>query len=345
MHIRSLAVSRPSRRFTNEELLAQLDATMQAEGFSPKERVALAARLRRLFTRAGSETRALAYPPPPGHAAALLAEAAATALARAGLRADALDLIVYCSVARGWLEPSSAAGAQALIGAGNASCFDVLEACAGWMRAVEVTSALLASGRYRTAMILGVEAGMLNALLPRPGQPIGEEHLAGFTLGEAASAMVVTAGGEAPEIVLRSDGSQLETCMIPLGGIGAFLPAGRVAPEPGRFLSHAETLFTRVITALVEVMRPRLARLAPGEVELFIPHAASQRAGEVVRRALGIARPAWLCGHASFGNTVAMSMPVALDHAYATGRAKPGARACFLVASAGITYGYGMLTV
>ena len=40
-----------------------------------------------------------------------------------------------------------------------------------------------------------------------------------------------------------------------------------------------------------------------------------------------------------------MSMPVALDHALATGRAKKGDRVCFLVGSAGISYGYGILTV
>lgn len=347
MRLLSLAAVTPPERLDNDSFLSRLAERTAADGMGGAEQAVLERRVRRLFDRAGTRERHLLYPPKPGYAAELLRQAATQALARAGRRAEEVELILYCSVARGWLEPSSAAGAQALIGARNASCFDVLEACAGWMRAVEVADSLLRAGRYRNALILGVEAGMQETILPRSADAeVEEHHLAGFTLGEAATAMLVEADdAPPPEIVLRSDGDEVQTCLIPLPGVGAFLPPGADPPPAGRFVSHAERLFTRVITELVGLVRPQLPRLRQEEVRLFILHAASSRAGEVVRRALGIPAEQWLCPHAEFGNTVAMSMPVALDVARRTGRAAAGDKVCFLVGSAGITYGYGVLTV
>jgi hypothetical protein len=100
------------------------------------------------------------------------------------------------------------------------------------MRAVEVADSLLRAGRYRNALILGVEAGMQETILPRSADAeVEEHHLAGFTLGEAATAMLVEADdAPPPEIVLRSDGDEVQTCLIPLPGVGAFLPAGADPP-------------------------------------------------------------------------------------------------------------------
>lgn len=348
LRIASLACATPSMRIDNDTFLSLLDERVTADGMPAEARAEVAERVRDIFDRAGTRERFMLYPPEPGYAAGLLRRAATEALAKAGRDAADIDLIVYCSVARGWMEPSTAAAAQALIGAHNASCFDVLEACAGWMRAVEVADALLRAGRYRNALVLGVEAGMQDTLMPRGGDTeVASEHLAGFTLGEAATAMLIEPDGSpAPEIVIRSDGELYDVCMIPLPGIAAFLPGDAATlPESGRFLSHADRLFTRVITSLVGVMRPRLDGDAMKDIDLFILHAASSRAGEVVRRALDIPEEKWLCPHDVFGNTVSMSMPVALDHALKTGRVKHGDKVCFLVGSAGISYGYGILTV
>jgi 3-oxoacyl-[acyl-carrier-protein] synthase-3 len=90
--------------------------------------------------------------------------------------------------------------------------------------------------------------------------------------------------------------------------------------------------------------RKRLACPDAGSIDLFIPHAASDSAAEAGRRAVGIPPEKFFCGHADFGNTVSMAMPTALAHALKAGRARRGERICFLVASSGITYGYGIMT-
>lgn len=347
LRIISLAVEVPENLLDNDAMLRLIGDRAAARGVGEQDREELKSRIAGMFDRAGSRERHFDGNPRRGAAIDMVRRASQRALADAGREAEDVDLLIYCSVSRGWLEPSSAAAVQAAIGAHNASCFDVLEACAGWMRAVEIGDSLMRTGRYRNALVVGVEEGLQDAIMPASLEAGGSEHhLAGYTVGAAASAMLLEADPLLPvEIEIRSRGELHDLCMIPLPGVGAFLPDdGRELPIVGRFLSHSERLFAKVGRALVQMMRVRLTKADRDELALFILHAASANAGESLRKLLHIPENKWLCAHAEFGNTVAMSMPVALDLAIKTGRVKRGDRICFLVASAGISFGYGMLT-
>lgn len=337
----------PDTLFDNEGMLDLVARRAAAAGMSSAEQEDLRSRIARMFERAGSRERFINAEFRRGSAIDMIKRAGTEAITAAGKRAEDIDLIIYCSVSRGWLEPSTAAAVQAALGATNASCFDVVEACAGWMRAVEVAGSLMASGRYRNALVVGVEDGLQDIIMPVvKGTRVAEENLAGFTVGSAATATFLEPDDTQPvEIEIRSKGTLHDICMLPLSSAAAFLPDdGREVPVAGMFLSYSEPLFSNAIQLMVEATRPWLATLDMTSVALFIPHAASQKAAEVLRKLLHIPEEKWLCPHGEFGNTVAMSMPVALDFAVRTGRVKRGDRICFLVAGAGISFGYGMLT-
>ena len=70
-----------------------------------------------------------------------------------------IDLLIYVGVGRGFIEPATANVFQDLIGLRSATCFDILDACASWLRAVHVARAFIASGAYRHIMILNAESG------------------------------------------------------------------------------------------------------------------------------------------------------------------------------------------
>jgi 3-oxoacyl-(acyl-carrier-protein) synthase III len=319
----------------------------QAAGMSAAEQDDLRNRIGRMFDRAGSRQRFINAELRRGSAIDMVKRAGTEAIAAAGKRPEDIDLIIYCSVSRGWLEPSTAAAVQAALGATNASCFDVVEACAGWMRAVEVAVSLMAGGRYANALVVGVEDGLQDIIMPVvKGTRIADENLAGFTVGSAATATLLEPDDTQPvEIEIRSKGTLHDICMLPLASAAAFLPDdGRELPVADMFLSHSEPLFSNAIQLMVEAARPRLATLDMETVALFIPHAASTKAAEVLRKLLRVPEEKWLCPHGEFGNTVAMAMPVALDFAIRTGRVKRGDRIFFVVAGAGISYGYGLVT-
>lgn len=347
MRIRSVSAALPQTILDNDAVLAMFEQKADLLGRARSDTEAVVKRARQMLNAAGSAKRHADPDAKPGYAMDLVRQAAAEALAKASISADDLDLIIYCSVSRGWMEPSTASAVQAAIGAGKASCFDVLEACAGWMRALELADALLRTGRYRTAMVTGVEAGMSGHLMPEdPGVTYGDEHMAAVTLGEAATAVIVTADSGQPLVCdIRSDGRLHDICMIPLANMPAFMPdPSHPVPRAGHFFSKANQLFPAVISALVEMMKPKIDAGELDDVAMFVVHGASARAAEVLRLQLGICPERWLCTHAQFGNTVSMSMPVSLNHALETGLVSTGDKVCFLVASAGISYGYGVLT-
>lgn len=112
------------------------------------------------------------------------ANQAAEVLAENGLGADALDTVVYGSIARTVFEPATACEVAARIGAHRALAFDVVAACAGPLVAVEqllgkaaidpswelgvITSASLSEGTSATT-----SSGSRTSKPSPPGSPSG----------------------------------------------------------------------------------------------------------------------------------------------------------------------------
>jgi 3-oxoacyl-[acyl-carrier-protein] synthase III len=346
MYIASIAYATPQDRFDNESTIAML-ADRYFKDADPNGKRAALARIREVFERCGSQERYLDLDGARGRAMALLKSAASSALAEADVSASAIDLIIYYGVARGWLEPSTAAVVQHVTGAHRASCFDVLEACAGWVRALEVADGLMRAGRYRIALLIGVEAGMEPfGPLVRPVEQMDRGHLASFTIGEAAAATVLIAD-EANHVraELRSLGDNYRLCMVTLDSIGAFLPPDhRGTPAGMQFFSTTDQLFQTAITAGMEVWRAAIEEVGMQRISLFAVHGASTRATELVRRALQIAPDKWSCSFARFGNTGPNTIPIALATAIKERRLSRGQQVMCLFAASGITVGYCVFT-
>jgi 3-oxoacyl-[acyl-carrier-protein] synthase III len=67
----------------------------------------------------------------------LIAAASKKALARAGISAPDLDLIIVSTDTPDYLSPSTSVVVQAKLGAEKAGCYDVNAACAGWVTALD----------------------------------------------------------------------------------------------------------------------------------------------------------------------------------------------------------------
>lgn len=89
----------------------------------------------------------------------LAEQAARTALKRAGLRADQLDLLIVSTDTPEFISPSTASVVQHRLGASNAGTFDVNTACAGFVTGLDIGSKYIrADDQYQYVLVIGAYA-------------------------------------------------------------------------------------------------------------------------------------------------------------------------------------------
>jgi 3-oxoacyl-[acyl-carrier-protein] synthase III len=343
MKILAIRHAVPSCVVTNDDIV-QMVKTASNGSIDGKARLRIEGKIRNFLDRAGTKLRYRLSADETANA--LLRSAVNDALAAAKLDAAQLDFIIYAGVSRGWLEPSMAALVQREIEAQRAACFDILEACASWIRAMQVAQAFFQAGTYRRGMIVNCECAV-SGLGPfaLASEDDLEKSLAGYTIGEAATATIVEAQSESDAyVVMRSFGEHCDLCMIPLANADSFLPSldsGRHTPN--RFYSDSETLFKKTLGYLWDTYLND-AVLSERRHDIFFSHAASAKAGVMARRKLAISEDRWYCTHARFGNTVAASVPLGMSSAIDDGVLSRGDRLLAIVGSAGISVGFLSLT-
>jgi 3-oxoacyl-[acyl-carrier-protein] synthase-3 len=105
--------------------------------------------------RTGMKERHIAAP---GEAASDLAVVACgKALAEAKVKPEELDLIIVGTVTGDMAFPSTACILQQRLGAPHAAAFDVSAGCTGFIYSLSIARQFVATGAYRTALVVGVE--------------------------------------------------------------------------------------------------------------------------------------------------------------------------------------------
>ena len=266
------------------------------------------------------------------------------ALEKADLAPEDIDLVIYAANSRGFLEPSTASVFQAGLSLERATCFDILDACAGWMRAVHVARSLIESGQHERAMIINCEMNVRECVNYRMKSPDDLAHLfPGFTLGEVATAAIVSDSEEDDEYYasFRSYGQHRELCMVPLPNARDFALDNRHADETFCFFSYGESLF-RLMFALLRrhfLTDERLQKASEPDVIFY--HAASDSLAEQMARTVRVDPDRLFLTHSRFGNTVSASIPLAMAVAQEEGRLRVGDQVRLVCGSAGLASGIG----
>lgn len=128
----------------------------------------------------------------------LAIEASNEALQRCNIDPAAIDYVIYCGIERDWQEPATAHRVQAEIGACNAACFDVSNACHGFMNGLAIADAFIGTGSAETCLVCTGEVGSKVAksvLQQLRNNDYSKDRIktaiGSLTLGDAGAAMVV----------------------------------------------------------------------------------------------------------------------------------------------------------
>ena len=343
MEIAAIAHAVPDLVLTNDDAISMF-RERNCRRFSADQLDRLEHAIRKGLSVAGTDKRRVT---PPGQPVRdLVVKAAEHAMAEAQRGPADIDLILYVGIGRGWLEPAMASWVQRELGIKSATGFDVLDACASWLRGLEVAQAMLRTGRYSAALLVNSEAGMsefANLELPR-AEALGE-YFATFTLGEAATATVLLPSEDRDfyfRFATYPDGFDL--CLFPFRNVLSYAPEiGARGLEPNQFYAQSDRLVAKTTRRIVETYRAD-ANINHGDYDVIFSHSASARAIEVIGVQLGLPMDKYVATHAEYGNTSSASIPLGMSLASKDGRLKRGDKVLAIAGSAGITAGFASFT-
>ncbi len=301
--IRAVAMAVPERHVSNEEIAARLevDAAWIAKRTGTRSRpwAAPGERLSDLAARAGRE-----------------------ALARAGLDAGDLDLVLVATSTADEITPNAAPLVAGLIGAERGGAFDVGAACTGWLAGLAMACGQIESGRARHVLVVG--ADFLSQFLDfsdRDTAPL---------FADGAGAAVVSAAGESSgrigPVLLRTDHSGADLIRLERGQ---------------RIRMRGRETFRAAVTCLTEITRDALdaCGLELADIDLFVYHQANSRIIRAVGQRLGLPADRVVDYVDRFANSSTATLPIALSIAAGEGRLAPRDRVLLAAFGGGFTWG------
>ncbi|HEU5474637.1 MAG TPA: ketoacyl-ACP synthase III [Actinophytocola sp.] len=247
--------------------------------------------------------------------------AAGRALAAAGLLAEQLDVIVVATSTGDSPMPPVACLVQAGLGAYRATCFDINIGCSGFVHALAVAHAMLATRRGGHALLVGTDAWS------RFTDPA--DRSTAVLLADAAGAAVL---GPVPARygIVDSDltGHGHRADLLVLEGGGSELPPTHATVDAGKhYLRMKGRAVTEFVSAEVPLSIKELLRRTgtlPEEIAHFVPHQANGVLLARLAEDMGLTGARLHTTLERFGNSGAASLPVTLDHAVRAGALHDG---------------------
>jgi 3-oxoacyl-[acyl-carrier-protein] synthase III len=333
----NISYALPSKVVTNQDIIdSALEKSRQH--LSPEELRTLEHRIRKYFQMSGSSIRY--HRQKDERSFDFAVRAGKKALETARIDPKSIDLLIYTGVARGWLEPATANLFQDELGLTNATCFDILDACASWIRSLAVADSFLQQGQYKTVMILTCELSCGEyAETELKSVADLENFFSGFTIGEAATATILTADdpGKKTRFSFKTWGEKHRLCFIPLPNLDEFTPSHLANGYlPLRFYTRPAELLSFTIKKMVQHFRS-LENNWNKAYDLIIGHAVSVSSTSKVASLLSFDVSRVFETHSRFGNTVSCSLPLGLAAAEEVGKLKRDMDVLLVMGSAGVT--------
>ncbi|MGL4970299.1 beta-ketoacyl-ACP synthase III [Cetobacterium sp.] len=263
------------------------------------------------------------------------AEAAKVALEKSGVSVEDIDMIILATTTPDYPIQSTACVVQELIGAVNAAAVDINAACSGFVYALTMAKALIASGMNKKVLVIGAE--VLSKCVDM------QDRNTCVLFGDGAAAAVVSEVEEGYGIISQFLGAEADVkgaLRTPAGGTRKPL-SQEVLEERSNFLQmKGQDVFKFAVKALPKatVEALEMAGLTASDLDMVFPHQANSRIIEAASKRLEIPMDKFYLNLNKYGNTSSASIGLALGEALEKGLVKKGDTIALTGFGAGLTY-------
>ena len=270
------------------------------------------------------------------------AEAGRRAMEMAGVQPDEIDMIILGTVTPDFPFPSTACIVQDILGATNATAFDLSAACSGFIFGLSIAEKYIRTGAARKILVIGSE--ILSRIVD------WQDRNTCVLFGDGAGAVVVEASDLDGHSLLSTHtfSSGAYWNLLYQQGSGSRNPAtDRRTFDEGRIYLSMEgnDVFKHAVRAMEEASVKALNAngLTASDISLLIPHQANRRIIDATSKRLGLDSDRVFINLHRYGNTSSASIPIALDEANRQGLLKHDNKLLLVAFGGGFTYGSALI--
>lgn len=312
----------PDRIVTNDELATVIDTNDEWI----KTRTGI--RERRITT--GENTSSIA------------AKAALKALENSCIKPVDLDLIIVATATPDCYTPSTACIVQDIVGATNATCFDISAACSGFIYALNIAYQFIKNGTKKNALIIGAET--LSKILD------WNDRSTSVLFGDGAGAAILGCGEEKGLIQIHTGsdgrGANLLRCNaapVDINNKKLKEKVSQAIDNEGKYYLSMEgrEIFKFAVKAMGETIETLLSSsgLTIDDIKYIVPHQANLRIIEYMIKKLKVDKEKFYTNLQYYGNTSAASIPIAFDQMNREGLLEKGDKILLVGFGGGLTWG------
>ena len=245
------------------------------------------------------------------------------------------DLIVNASLTPMQLIPDSSVFVQRALGFEGIPSFSIHATCMSFLVAMHAVAGLVQGGAYKRVLVVSSERGSVCRDMDHP-------ESAALIGDGAAAAVFESANGADSGLLAWSMGtfpSGSELAQLPGCGTVRHPNDPNTKPEDNLFRMRGPRLY-KLAVHKVEAMVEELltsAGLNASDIDLVVPHQPSGPGLEAMRKRLDFPPDRIVDVIGQYGNCIAASMPMALDHAAKAGRIKRGDKILMIGMGAGVS--------
>jgi 3-oxoacyl-[acyl-carrier-protein] synthase-3 len=260
---------------------------------------------------------------------------------RTRIQPSSIDLVIFTSVSREYLEPATAAVISKRLGINRAKAFDLSNACLGFVDGWMTADAMIQAGRSRLCLIVGSEISSpfwkLGMKALHQGHADPKALLPSFTLGDGAAAMIVGTRLDRKQAIVAHAGVR--------ESFGQYSDLCIVKDHSTPMVTKSKELLGAALKHSPQLLAELLATVGwkPAEVDLIIPHQASLKMIGHGAQLTKLNESKFRVTLDRFGNMASVSVPFTLCEAIENGVLHTAERILILGYGSGL--GIGMLAV